>query len=797
MKKMKMHGILLSVVAALGLTACQPGWLSRLGVDNPTDLFENAGLGTGKENPGRQEKMVVNKVEFSPDYKTFSVWAGIVSDIGPYSLTDSTSVRIEVEEYADGVKTAKRVQPRLVKAWNTESDQVKELGVKILVLVDLSLPQEMIDAEREAVREMLTVFNQDNLYVAFMPDGPVSQTMEVTDYVLKQYFQHRSDDKRLFRSLLGKAREMSKGGEPWSDAKELKLVVFSDGKVYDENDQPLDPDHFEMENEVLHSDALKNGSVGVFYVNFGRGVETGEDEDATNLLTSLCESTGGAYLPRFNWTLLESTILGPYSQDIVSNRFDFVNPDGKIYRGDNNQLKINFYSVKDDHLIVSTTAHSSQGTIYRPIIVNGDRLSSVLVEGVSVALLLMLIIYLACQFLVPYLRYKWFEHKYVIDYSGSHMVLDGVEVQESCYLCKAPFAPGDRVVVKCEHTMHESCWDENEYHCPEYGRHCKTGSHFYDKKNPLDKRNASFYMLWLLMAVQVSVCAWVAFSIWTHFSDTHILQYLIPEEYFPTGKYGAHVNQLPTYGFMISFFLTYGIAWMAIRRKYVKTYVDMLLRALVAGVGSYILYLLTSAAGIALHVENSGFIINLIPWTLSSFLVAFMATYGTRIKLKRKIILAAVGVSLVSMYLWSYLYMYIGVDFRVLLLYSYMLYTIGMVIAIAREAPKSEHYFLHLQGAVKTMDVALYKWFRANPKAIVSIGKSVDCSLQLSWDLKGNVAPVHAEISMKKGVLRLVALEDGVTFGGKPLPVDKPVSLYHGSRFQIGQTFFTYQEKDI
>ena len=789
---------LLSVSAALCLTACQSGLLSRLGVDDPTGLFDSAGVTDGKvSNAGGQEKLVVNRVDFAPDYKTFSVWTGVVSDIGPYPLTDSTITRIVVEEYDDGIKTSRRVQPQLVKAWNTESDQVKELGVKILVLVDLSLSQDMVEAEQRAVREMLTVFNQDNLYVSFMSGSKVTQTMNVTEYVLDQYFQRQDGGKRLYRSILTKAREMAKRGDPWSDATQLKLVVFSDGKVYDDKDQPLDPDHFAMASEMLHTDVLDAGGVSVFYVNFGRTLDGGEDGDAANVLASLCESTGGASFPNFNWTLLENTMLGSYSREITSNRFDFVNPDGKIYRGDDNQLKILFYSVKDNHLVASATAHINEGSLYKPIIVNGNSLGMVLLEGLSVGLLFMLLIYLICQFLVPFIRYRWFMHKYVIDYSGSRMVVDGVEVKESCYLCKAPFVRGDKVVTKCEHTMHLSCWDENEYHCPEYGRHCKDGSHFYDKHHLFDKRNASFYMRWLLMAIVASILAWITFSVWTHFSTRHALEYLMPVEFFSGGNNSAHMNQLPSYGFWIGFFLTFGIAWLSTRRKHLATWLNFLVRALIAGIGSAIFYLLTSAAAIALHIEESGFIINLIPWTLSSFLIAIVSTYGTRIRLNKSIVLVAVGVSLVSMYVWSYLYMDIGIDFRVLLLYSYMIFTVGMVLAIARVAPKSEHYFLHVEGAVKTMDIALYKWFRANPNAVVSIGRSVDCSLQLSWDLQGSVAPVHAEVTMKKGVPRLMALEDGVTVSGKPLTVDKPVNMYHGFRFQIGQTVFTYQEKDI
>ena len=65
-------------------------------------------------------------------------------------------------------------------------------------------------------------------------------------------------------------------------------------------------------------------------------------------------------------------------------------------------------------------------------------------------------------------------------------------VAESCYLCKGEFEKGDEVVIKCKHTMHKECWDENEYHCPEHGRHCKEGSHYYNQHNLLDVRNRKY-----------------------------------------------------------------------------------------------------------------------------------------------------------------------------------------------------------------------------------------------------------------------------------------------------------------
>ena len=135
-------------------------------------------------------------------------------------------------------------------------------------------------------------------------------------------------------------------------------------------------------------------------------------------------------------------------------------------------------------------------------------------------------------------------------------------------------------------------------------------------------------------------------------------------------------------------------------------------------------------------------------------------------------------------------------DFRLFTLLSFVIYSIGLALAIAVAAPRSERYFLKVQGAVKDMDVALYKWMRNNPDRIVTIGKSVDCSLQLSWDIMSDVAPVQAEIRMKKRIPYLVALEKGVFSHGRAIRPNKKIRLYHGKSFTIGQTTFTYIEKD-
>ena len=93
------------------------------------------------------------------------------------------------------------------------------------------------------------------------------------------------------------------------------------------------------------------------------------------------------------------------------------------------------------------------------------------------------------------------------------------------------------------------------------------------------------------------------------------------------------------------------------------------------------------------------------------------------------------------------------------------------------------------------MDIAIFKWFIQSPAYKVTIGRSVDCSLQLSRDIESDIAPVQAEIVKHRGCCYIVAVEEGIRFEGKALAAGRRKRLYHGSRFCIGDTTLTYIEK--
>ena len=471
-------------------------------------------------------------------------------------------------------------------------------------------------------------------------------------------------------------------------------------------------------------------------------------------------------------------------------------------------MQIGFYDKESGDLVASGTTSFSLGTIYDPIIIRDRSWFDVVIAGVLTTLLILLLTWIILQFIEPYIRYRVFKHKYVVVYSGSKMSYNGQPVSESCYLCKSPFEAGDEIVVKCKHTTHKDCWDDNEYHCPEYGRHCKEGSHYYNCHNLLDSRNALYYLKWVLVAIVAGFMAWLLFTSHKHPYSSAIIQQLSTmlsdqkagtqgaEHYFQ--EYGSHLSDLPGFGQIVGFLLTLFLSVLTVRRRqWLYRIAEILFRAIIASVAGVLCCLLGCVISIALHLDSDTFLIDWIPWALLSGVIMLCVTVKTRTTVRKSFLLMACIVAVLSMFMWAFIYYNSFMNYRQALLLGFIIYSVAIAVCVARITPSSERYFLHVEGAVKEMDIALYKWMRSDPDHIVTIGKSIDCSIQLSWDVNGHVAPIHAEIRKHISSMRLSALEEGVMIGDKPLPVGKEVWLYHGRSFTVGNTTFTYVEKDL
>ncbi len=766
-----LNSILFTLLTAWTLTSCDQLFPVNADMDE---------LALLKGAP--KEKIKVTDVKFDSNYKDFIVTTMDVNDIGPYEFGDTSSVRTEIEERIGVVGHKGKSKPTLVKYENVEADIIKEEKIFIMALIDLTLPQVTLDKVKTYIQEIATVYHNDNLLIAFMDSTQVSETLVATPYVLNNHFKKsKSDYVYLYRSILTKRQEIMKQEGPWEQARKRVMLVFSNEQTYrDNSDEPLDPDHYTYESEMIQRDSVAHPNVSIYYASVNR---THNDQSNTkNVLWLFCNNNNGFYMSTYNWTEFKKHMLHTFNLNIPSSRFYFVNPNLKVYRGDKHKLIMNFYDAKKDTLITSVSTDIVLGTVEDPIIVNDDSSLHILAVGGILGLFIFLLVYIVLQYIVPYLRYLYFLRKYVITYEGPNMSTNNTLVAQSCYYCKAPFKPGDKIVTKCEHTVHKECWDENGHHCPEYSDRCKCGSHYYDSLHVYNPRNATFYLNWILMGILAAIFAWM-------------MQLLLGElldnwDFWVT-------QQLPSVGFFLGLFVTFFFS-LIITRFYnlVHKLHWIILKSFVAAVGCFLSFYLTGFVIYILEITTLFFLFEWIPWTLSGFIIATMTTYGSRIHLRKAKFWFGILFGVVSMYSWQYIFINSEFSFRVLILFTYIIFAVGLAVSLAKIAPRSEHYYLKVSGAIKEMDIALYKWFRNRPGVVVTLGRSVNCSLQLSWDINSDIAPIQAELRIINEKPFLIAVEDGVFVEGEPLEVGRHERLYHGKSFVIGKTTFTYVEKD-
>ena len=795
---------LASFVLVACFVACDEQQINVSDYLNPTDSTSMM----------RGDGLKMSNLQFSDDYKYMTVSGKLTNDIGAYDLADSAKVG-HAAMLSAGLLSNLFVDgshPVLREIKNVGKDEVAELGLKLLVLVDLSLPQEIIDDERFAVEEIKTLFDRKNLYVSFMYGNNVSESYEASDYVLNTYFKRFEEPYTyLYRSIKTKMNEMTDSSSVFKDARYKALVILSGGKTYI-NDIPVDPQHFELQKDLTNMVQKSGMTLPIYYANYSDSLAV-MNEDETNVVRYLCKGSDGIYQSKFKWRSIAEDMMSAFNIDYADYRMVFELPSKKVFRGNRHHLDVLFYDkatiVKGQPKpVVSGELLFYLGSMYDPVIVDGDSTTEVVLEGILLTIFFVFVIYLIFQFLIPYIQYKLFKRNYVITYEGRQMSFNGQLLSESCYMCKGPFVAGDEIVVKCKHAMHKDCWDENNYQCPEHGRHCPEGSHYYNYNNLWDFHNASFYMKWILVAILAGLVSWVSFTIRAHHYSEHIIRKVVmavndlepgssaTEQFF--NEYGSHLLNLPDFGFDISFWLTLFLCALTVcQREWMYRYQEIFIRSIVAGLLGYLCFLLGCIISIVLRLDTNTLILDCVPWALMSWIIMLAVTAFTNIKIRKWFLLIAVAVGLISMYIWVFFYSDSFMDYRVSLLLSFKIYCVGIALCITRLAPKSERYFLHVEGAIKEMDIALYKWLRVSSIHSVTIGKSVDCNIQLSWDVNGKVAPLHAEIRQYRGSLRICAIEDGVLIGDKPLPVGKEEWLYHGKSFTIGNTTFTYIEKDI
>lgn len=759
------------------------------------------------ETTSRDDDLIISNFRYDDDYKSFKIDIDSNKD-----LSDDQKLELfEVNNLGDTL--SRRIAPRIVNAVNNKVEQVSSMGAeKVLVIVDMTLSEVKIEEQKEAVMRLLNAFNRDNFYISFMWNGSVSKSVLVTQYILDNHFKSHPSHKYLLRSILTKIDEMS-GRQPryfqdiskeelWNgiSSEYKQLIVFSDGETYSDN-RPIDNLHFQIQKQL--TELPQEGKTPVVsYVNFGDATSNESERDLSIML--IVDRCGGEYYDSFNLNSLLSKLIG--NEPIISNsgyELTLENPDGRLFMGGKHKLIINY--IESDSLTYSGQGNFSIGSVYNPVIVRGVSIVQLISRGLFLSLLLVLIIYLILQFVVPYVGYWLFKRRYVSKYDGPESIVNGLVLNDTCYYCKEKFERGDVVVAKCQHTIHESCWAENGYRCPDYGSRCPDGSYYYNPKNLFDNANASIYMKWIICGCVAALLSWGCNLLFVQsYNDLPISLLSVVKSLFGESRANDIGGLVASefLGLCLAFFGSIYISIFLSRGSWLRRRIwDIIPRVILVCVVHYLACALSLVIYIAIDVQNTLMIVDWIPWVLLSVGMVLILGYKKPIDIAFAMKGALITVALVvlTIYIWR-LTDLTYFDTRMSQFLTCVIYCVGVSIALAAKLPTSNRYFLRVSGAIKDMDIAIYKWFSSpNSFEEVVVGKSVNSDICMSWDLSHEIAPSQFKLIRSKGNVYVVALDYGVHFIGtkSDLKIAEKRRLYHGEGFMVGRTKFIYVEIDV
>ena len=758
------------------------------------------------------QELVLDYPRFLPTLDTVLVDFKVVQNGHKLSLgtLDKSSISLQRTGY-NGTEDVTSLAD-VIDIRNYDPDYVAG-NYSIIVLADRSVTQPQLEAQRQAITELFKTFPQAQFFITAMDDQR-TPTTKIQDYYqlsrwLDSCFATPSiQEKFIYKALASVLEEVTDTEAhdfypetPYNpdvrNAGKKELFVMTNGAYTKPDGSYIGGEDFFRIKMALISELNQKKEVQVNVVWFG---EDTYREDFQHEVQYVFKE-GDRFIPTFDaQSLKEQLVLKP-DPDAMDYRMVILNDLYRLYDGQ----KVTLHAYLDHEDIEAYGARTfTLGTLIDPIPVQStpQRILRLLAMCILIGLALTGLAWLFFRYIFPKWRFKVFKRRYVKRFEKANVLPNRARdfVAQKCYYCKEPFLPGEEMVTRCEHTMHYECWKENGCQCPEYGHECDNGPVNFDEDHPADKHNTPFFLQWLITGSLTGIVGWLVFRL---FAPNSIFQTLILDTFTLTRKAGIDVtgttfadkiHDMLIFGFVIGFFVTLGAAWLIERRKKtLKRVLAILGRALGAGVGSFLVFFLGGLIALVAGKDYNCFIVDIIPWLLMGGVVGFAIAYRNEVSLKKAVlsgmIFALVGFCL--LYLLSFdnsdfEIHNIGLLTSILGMTSVMIFASGLYATIAIPEHHSEHYFLHIDGNLKSRDVAIYKWMnRTGGHRMVTIGRHDRCYIDMDWDTTEGIDGPQAE----------VYLENETPYC-KILSTNQVSRLTHGSSFRIGSTTFTYIEKD-
>ena len=689
--------------------------------------------------------------------------------------------------------------------------------IMISLMIDNSKTISYSDMEQieDAVRLLIDSFPPNSIYVSFFNTETTESRLTNKDNFsqLKPFFTPTNQSKKLYKSIMQKFAELAFTEFPNVNSKDFNqqllevakndsvrkyLILLTDGRedIYQANYwQTVE----QFDQLVKSVDANPAKKIEIRAIQFGNQKNIDDNDFRDFCVSGRRDDVKGDFYSVKNAAQIVNSFSAVQSELQPDYEFLLINEKGKIYSGQSLEIEI---KIEKNGKIAYGKRNFAIGSPTGVIVTGNEDSAQNYLIGLAIGLILLLIIYFIFQVLIPLIKYKNFCNKNVIKYQPQANVS-----AQQCFYCGRPFEFGDEIVTKCSHIVHKKCWEKNDNKCPEYGLNCKTGSYYYNKENKLDPKNAPKYVKWIVWGMLGGVISWFLYFFTLSQCPTlgHSLIKGLVSLCYPNFNLEQHAEILFNFqakiqglllsGIILGFILTflfYNI--LEFRKKDFKIVSIIVLRAIVGALLGWIAFLLGSMLIILFKANTANLFVDWIPWLLFGSLMGLALSFKSEIEWKRGLIGGAIAVLFGFIILYSAIYLFV----KFTILVTFLLYSaiLGGTIAVAHGI--SQKYFLELSGKFKKREIAIHKWMSAvGGLNKVTIGKSINCVIQMNWD---NVAEheVYAELYIFNDRPHCRAVETGVFYENhKELPKGKAIPLVNGTKFEIGETIFTYVERDI
>lgn len=744
---------------------------------------------------------------------------GPVEDNGSTRSADFKFVRDGQKEIVEGLEAGDLTCIELVGD-NQNPLQIKDLtdisvhndfskDIDVLIIVDKSenMGADVYLAMREAIVNFAEALPKSaRIYISAL-GNEVTATERVTPgesirtYIRSDEMCEQADDQiNIYSALIAKIQEfknmpesdsfipeMAHNAELAADTQTDKYVYFFTGNI----DQYTDPAFMDAKFKFVDDEYLPvpEQLKAIYCVYFGS--EFGEYENEMNFICH--RSANGRVFQEFSTDSLTAMFASTIDPEAMDYRITWAPQDGAAFNS-----RATGFQLKAEKVQAAGSIQMAVAAVDSPLLADTEAGNDWLKNSLLWCVILLVAAWLILQLLVPFINYQIFRSRYVKKFhiADAHKNL----VLQQCYYCKGEFEEGDLIVTKCKHTVHAECWDENNGRCPEYGiSDCKDGIYTYNRKNLLDRKNAPDCIYWVLAGLAGGLASWL------------LLQYVQGCGMFEglIGKlvsvfYGDQASSaLPAFigkiqpgiwcGILFGFVITLLFSLMsAFQKGSAVSYVFALVRAICGAVAGAVAFIIWGAACVALQQSGNCLWLDWLPWILTGLGVAACLAVKSEVSVKNALMAGLLGAIVAYLLISSLPVEIIGAI-------GCMLFgaVIGGAVAIVQYP--SESYFLHVEGSTKQRDIAIYKWMNsAGGSRHVTIGRSDECVIQMTWDKSEQIADKQLELYLEKDLPYALALADGTVLdeNAQPLPVGKTIRLKHGCAFTIGETLFTYIEKD-